>query len=156
MPLPLPVTFASLVAGNQPLSLMDTQFAAVESLITLLSSPLIADVAMPAAGTYYTGPQVAQGSVGVFFAVGTVTVKDPTNATTAFAAKLWDGTTISSTTIITTGVAASFGSMSLSGIFTNPAGNIRISVVNINTTTGSIIGNSGIGHDSSLAVLRLS
>src|SRR5215469_1021265 len=92
---------ANLGAGTQPLSIIDGNFnqcnlgpasSTVGAIATyadtsgknLLSSSLLtrfmgtlgADVALNNITTYFDGPSVAQGSVGTWYASGTVTLTD--------------------------------------------------------------------------------
>ncbi len=127
--------------------------APVVSLFTA-SNSIVANISLTAVSLYTDGPVVVQGSVGTWFASGTVTVQD-TNQAAAFNAKLWDGTTVISATDINT-PGANFGSMSLSGVITNPVGNIRISVQDLSTTGGLIIANrTGTSKDSTITAVRI-
>ena len=60
---------------------------------TPITNSLAADVLLNSIANYFDGPTVAQGTVGTWFASGTVTVLDTAGAA-AFDAKLWDGTTV--------------------------------------------------------------
>ena len=78
-------------------------------------------------GLYFTGPTIAQGTSGTWWASGQVTVYD-TGGNTTFLAKLWDGTTVIDSAYYTATAANQAVVISLSGFIANPAGNIRISV----------------------------
>lgn len=94
-------------------------------------------VAFSGGTTYDTGPSVAQGTSGKWFASGTVTVADGTGAR-YYRAKLWDGTTV----IAETSANAATGyetSISLSGYIDSPVGDIRISVNNYSSATGAFL-----------------
>lgn len=123
--------------------------------ITSYTNSLGADVALNNTGTYFDGPSVAQGTLGTWFATGTVSVIDTVSAAT-FRAKLWDGTTLIASAVITTTAASQRVSISLSGVITNPAGNIRISVMNISSVLGYISWNgSGQGKDCTVTALQI-
>ena len=82
-----------------------------------------------------------------------MSLADPTLA--AFTVKLWDGTTVIASTVIS--LTGGFnGMVHLSGFIASPAGNIRISVKDQTTTGGSIKFNaSGESKDSTLTVVRI-
>ena len=125
-------------------------------VLTTLSASLGADVALNNTGTYFDGPSVAQGTAGVWYASGTVSVVD-TAAAATFHAKLWDGTTVIDTAVHTTpGGAGFFGSITLVGTITSPAGNLRISVKDISSAAGKILFNqTGLSKDSSITAQRI-
>lgn len=124
--------------------------------LSALTNSLTSDIALSSAATFSDGPTVAQGTSGTWFASGSVTVMDTGSAAT-FNFKLWDGTTVMDSDSVTTTLANYRDSASLSGYITNPAGNIRISVANIQgTATGKIYANiSGAGKDSTVTVVRI-
>jgi len=124
--------------------------------LTKLSNYLGADVALSNTGTFFAGPTVAQGSTGVFFADGCVTVADSAASPSFITPKLWDGTNVVSTNPTHLPSSGTSVSLCVSGIFTNPPGNIRIDVNDATTTTGKIIFNSsGLSKDSYVNVIRL-
>lgn len=121
---------------------------------TPITNSLSADVALSNISNYFAGPSVAQGSTGTWWVSGTVTVQDTVGGA-GFDAKLWDGTTVIATTDLNTG-AAVFASMSLSGFITSPAGNLRIDVRDLSTTSGKIIFNrTGSSKDSTISAFRI-
>lgn len=120
-----------------------------------LANSLVADVALNNTGLFFTGPTVAQGTSGTWFASGTVTLLD-TVGSAAFIVKLWDGTTLISSSTISTNAANDIKPASLSGVITSPAGNIRISVQDLSSTNGQIKANAAGGtKDSTLTVFRI-
>lgn len=132
--------------------------AANTAKLTALGSPLTnalgADVNLNNTANYFDGPSVAQGTSGTWFASGTVTVNDA--STVIFQAKLWDGTTVIASTTIVSLSTQTVANISLSGIITNPAGNIRISVRDVTTTAGKIFFNqTGNSKDSTITAVRL-
>lgn len=80
-----------------------------------LEADLGADVTMATGGTYYDGPSVSL-TAGTWFLVGTVTLHDPDQACN-HTAKLWDGTTVESSTQGVQ-VAGSSVSLTLAGVVT--------------------------------------
>lgn len=120
-----------------------------------LTNSIGANVTLNNASAYFDGPSVAQGTTGTWLVSGTVTVSDSTGVS-VFLAKLWDGTTVVASTVGVSGGAGSQLSLSLSGIITAPAGNLRISVLDSSHTTGSIIANgSGAGKDSTITAVQM-
>lgn len=122
---------------------------------SLIANSLTADVAMNVQANYFTGPSVAQGTVGTWFASGTVTMTD-TAGVAAFIAKLWDGTTVIASGRITSTGASNPAPISLSGYITAPVGNLRISCRDSASTSGLILfDNSGNAKDSTLTAYRI-
>lgn len=120
-----------------------------------ITNSLSGDVALNNTGAYFTGPTVAQGTSGTWFVSGTVTVVD-TLGIAAFSAKLWDGTTVIASGRAQSSAAGGPISISLSGYISSPAGNLRISVRDITSTSGNIIYNdTGNGKDSTLTAIRI-
>lgn len=127
------------------------------SLSTLanFNNKLSADVAL-ALSTFADGPSVNVGATGTFFCSGEVGLLD-TGAAATFNAKLWDGTTIMASAAAHPTAANQPGFISLSGIITNPAGNIKISVENVTTATGLIKAANAAGGNtaSQLTAVRI-
>ncbi len=120
----------------------DGQFAPLAStassvVTTLVTKNTTAAVLLNNTALFFDGPSVAQGSSGTWYASGTVTVTDGGPA--QFTAQLWDGTTPIS---IAEGFISAGGfvtSVSVSGVVTSPAGNLRISVKDPTSAGGSIL-----------------
>lgn len=106
-------------------------------------------------GSYFDGPSTAQGTTGVFLATGTVMVYDSAGAAD-INAKLWDGTTVVNAATVTT-VGTKVATITLCGIFTNPAANIKISCRDSTSTNGHIAPTDGFTGNvcSSLFVVRI-
>ncbi len=120
---------------------------------TQITNSLSGNVSLNNTANYFTGPSVAQGTTGTWFASGTVVVTDPSAA--AVYCKLWDGTTViaSSTSSVDAGFSVA---VSLSGYLASPVGNIRISCRDGTNTTGSIVFNgSSNSKDSTLTAFRV-
>jgi hypothetical protein len=121
---------------------------------TSLTNSLSGDVNLNNTANYFDGPSVAQGTSGTWLVSGTVTVNDA--STCSYVAKLWDGTTVIASTFVVIPSTETVGAISLSGLITSPAGNLRISVRNSTTTTGRIAFNlSGNSRDSTITAVRI-
>lgn len=106
-------------------------------------------------GTFFPGPTVAQGATGTWYACGNVTLQDTAGAA-QFNVKLWDGTTvISSGQTFTTGTNSTTA-VTLCGWLVTPASNIRMSVMDVTSTSGKILANqSSGGKDSTVSAFRV-
>lgn len=123
---------------------------------TQITNSLSGDVALNNTANYFDGPSVAQGSTGTWCASGTVTVKDTAGAASNIYAKLWDGTTTIASTATQTTTAGTPATISLSGCLATPAGNLRISVRDVATTTGVIQFNqTGLSKDATITAYRV-
>ena len=140
--------------GNNSTKLATTAFH--YNAHTFLDASLTGDVALTATGSYFDGPSVSQGTSGTWCAVGAVTVSN-TAAGDNYYAKLWDGTSIIASSVTRTAGAAVIESVSLSGCINSPAGNIRISVRDINNTANTAIrfNSTGNSRDSTITVFRI-
>lgn len=123
--------------------------------LSSLTASLGADVALNNTVAYFDGPSVAQGTSGTWFASGTVTLIDTASGAN-FLAKLWDGTTVIASSEVNSNGLNVIRTISLSGVITSPAGNIRISCADITATTGKILFNqTGQSKDSTISVIRI-
>lgn len=123
--------------------------------LSKVTNSLGSDVSLNNTGNYFDGPSVAQGTTGVWFASGGVTLGDSAGAAN-FACKLWDGTTVIDSRFTSISATASAAPMSLSGYITSPAANIRISCRDITSTSGSIkFNSSGNSKDSTVTAVRI-
>ena len=121
---------------------------------TALTNSLGGDVALDNTSNFFTGPTVAQGTSGTWWATGSVMLTDTAGGAN-FVIKLWDGTTVIDSATMNT-ASAIVQRVTLAGKLTTPAGNIRISVKDTTATTGKIIFNgSGESKDSTLTVFRI-
>lgn len=118
------------------------------------AAALGANVNITATGTWTDGPSVAQGASGIWLASGTISfVTGGGNDT--LRAKLHDGTNVVAASQISV-PAASVGSITLTGIFTNPPGNIRMSGLAAARTDGAMLFNgSGTSKDCSVLAVRI-
>jgi hypothetical protein len=123
--------------------------------LSQITASLGANVALSNTANYFDGPSVAQGSTGIWFASGTVTVQDTAGAAN-IDAKLWDGTTVIASTRVSISAVNFVVTISLSGYISAPAGNLRISCKDNASTSGLIIFNaSGNSKDSTISAFRV-
>jgi len=122
---------------------------------TQITNSLSGDVPLNNPGVYQTGPTVAQGSTGTWFASGAVTVLDTAGAAT-LKCKLWDGTTVIASGVSVPQTANESQVVALSGYLATPASNIRISCTSASTATGVMkFDYSGAGKDSTVTAFRV-
>lgn len=120
-----------------------------------ITASLTADVSLTSTAAFFDGPSVAQGTVGTWFVSGRITFNDSATQAEAFC-KLWDGTTVIDSGAVITSGAGAFMTMSLSGVITSPAGNLKISVKDQSSASGKIIFNqSGNAKDSTITAFRI-
>lgn len=143
-------------AGVPALVVYDgTQFNLISrSSFLPITNSLGADVSLNNTANYFDGPSIAQGTVGIWWVSGTITVTDNAGAA-EIAAKLWDGTNLIAASGAT--VPSQFGivSISLSGFITSPAGNIRISARDLTSTSGVITDNARNEKESTITAIRI-
>lgn len=132
-----------------------TQFNILGPMIgTRITNSLSADVSLSNTGTYFDGPSVAQGTVGTWFASGTVTLID-TGSSANISVKLWDGTTVIASAFVQVSNNQQ-ATLSLSGYLASPASNIRMSAKDATSTNGKILFNeSGNSKDSTISAVRI-
>ena len=114
-----------------------------------------ADVTVNNTGAYFTGPSVAQGTVGRWMASGQITAYD-TSGGSNWNAKLWDGTSLIDSGRQQSTAANAPIVIAQSGYIASPAGNIRMSGQDASTTNGVMLFNaSGNSKDCTLTVWRV-
>lgn len=153
----LPDATTTLVGTDAAQVLTNKTFVVGNNSLNMapITNSLAGDVALNNTGTFFTGPSIAQGTSGTWFASGTVTLTD-SGAAVNYEVKLWDGTTVISSAKVNADAAGRIVTVALSGYLASPAGNIRISVKDLGATTGSIIANAtGTGKDSTLSAFRI-
>jgi len=121
---------------------------------TPITNSLGADVLLNNTANYFQGPSIAQGTVGTWFASGTVLVGDTGAAN--IQCKLWDGTTVISSGSINATSAGGNASIALSGYIVSPADNLRISCKDVSSVNGKILFNfTGNSKDSTISAIRI-
>lgn len=121
---------------------------------TSFVNTLVGDVAMNNTANYFAGPTCAQGTVGTWFASGSVVING--GGSDVVLLKLWDGTTIIDSARLTLNASGNAQDISLSGLLTTPAGNIRIDAKNTTSTLGGMVfNNTGNSKDCTLSVFRV-
>lgn len=149
------LVFQTGASATTAMTISSTQTVSFTNLLNSYTSSLGADVALNNTANYFDGPSVAQGTSGTWFVSGSVTIKD-TGGAAALYLKLWDGTTVIDSTSSRVPGANQNVAISLSGVITNPAGNLRISVKDNTLTTGVIMWNdSGNSKDSTITAVRI-
>lgn len=120
-----------------------------------ITNSLSGDVVLNDITLYFTGPSVAQGTAGTWFASGTVSLVDSVGSAN-YDCKLWDGTTVIASCRANAQGAATPTTATLSGFITSPAGNIRISVKDATNPNGLIKFNfTGNSKDSTITAMRI-
>lgn len=118
-----------------------------------ITNSISVDVNLNNTGSFFDGPSIAQGTSGTWFVSGKVTVTDSSSA--ALIAKLWDGTTVVDAGAFQV-AGNGFATITLSGIISSPAANLKISVKDSSNTTGKIVANqSGTSKDSTISAIRI-
>lgn len=138
-------------------ALSNKTIAAASNTLNLapISNTLTGDVALNNTGTFFTGPIIAQGTSGTWLVVAHVMVQDTAGAA-VFYGTINDGTTQFASGGITTAGASNVGIIALSAIVTAPAGDLRVQVKDVTSTSGKILFNgTGISKDSSIAAFRI-
>ena len=130
-----------------------------QQLLTGLSSAsaaLGADVLLNNTANYFDGPSVTLGA-GTWLVIGGVVVTTTAGSADQFNVKLWDGTTVISSAALKINVAViNIGAVTLAGVITSPAGNLKISVNDQTSNSGKIVFNSsGNSKDSWIAAVRI-
>jgi hypothetical protein len=154
-----PATVAPLPDATTAVVGTSLLYARQDHVHPLISSPihasLGADVAISNNTAYFDGPSIAQGTTGTWWVSGKVTVFDTAGAN-SFDAKLWDGTTVIDSAYVTCS-AANYGMpIALSGFIVGPAGNLKISVKSITSSTGKMVFNtSSNSKDSTISAFRI-
>lgn len=147
--------FGAVKVDGTTITATDGVISAATTNLSKVTASLGSNVALNNTANYFDGPSVAQGTSGVWFAEGTVTVTAPGGATEIYA-KLWDGTTVIASAAAPIYTATAAISISLSGYITSPAGNIRISCRDVSRTDGSMVYNrTGNSKDCTISAVRI-
>lgn len=124
--------------------------------LSYLTNSIASDIAI-STSSFTDGPSVAQGTSGTWYASGTVTITATAGSSIPFC-KLWDGSTVAASSSFNGNAVGINGrlSISLSGVLSSPAGNIRISCQEVNAATSGFRNSStGIGKDTTITVFRI-
>lgn len=120
-----------------------------------LTNSLSGDVNLTNTGSYFTGPQVAQGTSGTWYVSATIIVHDPSGQAVVYG-QLTDGTTVIASGVVVTDALGAGVPLTLSGYITSPAGNLRMTAKDITSTSGAIKFNvSGNSMDSTISAIRI-
>ncbi len=142
-----------LNATGQFLPVAGASTSTSTSMFTVVTKATTVDITLnTTSGAYIDGPSVAQGSSGIWFVTGTLSLQGSGSDNMFF--KLWDGTTVINSVGTSNAGAGFFTSVTLSGVMASPAGNLRISGIGGATTTikFNISGNS---QDSNITAIRI-
>jgi hypothetical protein len=118
-----------------------------------ITATLGADVLLNNTANFFTGPTIAQGSVGTWYVSGTVTLID-TIGDAQFLSQLWDGSTVIASGAANCAAANNFTIIALSGVISAPAGNLRISCKDVTSTSGKIAFSAG-SNSSTITAFRI-
>lgn len=119
-----------------------------------ITASLGANVALNVAANFFDGPSIAQGTVGVWWVSGTISLSGTSGDN--ILVKLWDGTTTIAGTQLTIPAGNLTATASLSGFLSAPAGNLRISARDTSNVTGLIVFNAtGTSKDSTISAIRI-
>lgn len=120
-----------------------------------ITATLGGNVSLNNTGTFFTGPTIAQGTVGTWFVSGSVSLTDTAGAADIYV-QLTDGTTVIDSAVHSVLSASAKISVSLSGYIVSPAGNLRISAKDVSSTSGLIYNNqTGLAKDSTITAIRI-
>ncbi len=125
--------------------------------ITLITNS--ASTATTLTTLFKDGPTVAQGTTGLWFASGQITLMS-TSANTIMG-RLWDGTSVIASGVVTVAGVNFRATLPLSGFILNPVGNIRISArfltgagnTSILATDAGFVDDTGV--DSTITAIRI-
>ena len=123
------------------------------AFLTYVTNTLASSASVPGVG-FVDGPSVSAGSSGTWFVAGSVTMITSI-AGSEMILKLWDGTTVLSGGIVYIPGVALLGSVALSGIISNPAGNLRISTSAAAGNCWMTINATGTSKDSTIYATRI-
>lgn len=145
--------FGAVKVDNTTLQASGGVISTLNPALSRASATLGANVATNNTANYFTGPSVNLGTTGTWLVIGKVTLTNSVQSDNVI--KLWDGTTIIDSAVAFV-VGAVGITITLAGIITNPAGNLRVSVRDRSTTSGQIAFNSsGNSMDSTIIGIRL-
>lgn len=144
-------SFATVATSGSAADLTGTLAAARLGGMSVIQNQLSGDVSMPSSSTFYDGPSIAQGASGTWWVAASVSVVD-TVAAANFIAKLWDGTTVIASGGVRAGAANQPATIALVGMITSPAGNLKVSIENLSSTTGAIKATTAVGGNNASGI----
>jgi len=118
-----------------------------------LSNALVADITMSNTAIYYDGPTVAQGTSGLWYVSGSITLG--VTAGNPINVKLWDGTTVVASAEATGPAVTGVFQVHLSGIINSPAASLRISARSTGIAAAMYFNVSGNSKDSNITAFRI-
>ena len=128
---------------------------AVPAIGASITNSLSGNISLNNTANFFDGPSCAQGTAGTWLATGQVNLVDA-GAGATFTIRLWDGATVIASARLNTSAANVDQTVSVSGIISAPAGNIRISCKDGSSVNGIIRFNAtGDSKDSTLTVVRI-
>lgn len=123
--------------------------------LSRLTAALGADVLLNNTANYFDGPSVAQGSTGTWLVMANITLSDTAGAA-FFSVRLTDGTTVFASGHVSIPATNNAVVVTLVGIISAPAGNIRIQAKDLTSTSGKILFNySGNSKDAVITAIRI-
>lgn len=134
--------FVNFLTAGTGIAVTGTTAATVAVNLTTATNALGSDVNLSNTANFFDGPSMAQGTTGTWYASGAVTMTDSA-ASAAFVCKLWDGTTVIASGVVTSLNASAAAQISLSGILASPAANIRISCKDLSSVNGKMTASVG-------------
>ncbi len=125
--------------------------------LTFVTSTTTLNLAGASTATTLDVAFVSQGSSGTWLATAFISATDTAGAS-AVSFKLWDGVTIIGAGICRPPAISAFNTVSVTGVISNPVGNIKLSV-NSNTTTyqiqAGLTGNTTYFPNTAITAIRI-
>ncbi len=123
--------------------------------LTFLTAATTANVNLSSTGTTFTILSVTQGTSGTWLATAVLTIADGVGTNLTYA-KLWDGTTVTAAgSARVEAVSPVSRTLTLTGIFQPPAGNITLSAFSNSVNAVAVLNASGYSKDCTLTAIRI-
>ncbi len=122
--------------------------------MTILTKSTTADITLNSTSTFFDGAAVSQGSSGIWYVTATMLGFEGGAGASYFWAKLHDGTSVIASGVCSVGVSFP-GSVSLSGVISNPAGNLRISMLPGRASSTALFNYTGFSRDCTITAIRI-
>lgn len=147
---------SQVLHGNSAGAPVFAQITGPELALTTYNNTVSANIPISTTSSYVDGPTITQGSTGLFWVTGNISLRDAGITAATFRVKLWDGTNVIAACVAPEAILNGVTPISLSGWSRNPAGNLRISAQDLTSTNGSILSNNtGTSMDSTLYAVRV-